>query len=189
MDESFHINEAVKFLEAGGTILYPTDTIWGIGCDATNVRAVEKIYRIKVRDSSKSLIILVENIESLANYVGDIPEVAIDLMSRFKDPLTIIYPHARNLARNVVAEDGSIAVRIPRDPYCQALLKAFGKPITSTSANISGDPNPLTFGKISDKIKEMVNYVVKVQQQNISMPKPSSIVKVTADGDIQVIRS
>jgi L-threonylcarbamoyladenylate synthase len=189
MDESFNMQEVIQVLHDGGIILYPTDTIWGIGCDATNARAVEKIYRFKVRDRSKSLIILVENMEVLSNYVQDIPDVAVELMERIAEPLTIIYPHARNIARNAVAEDGSIAIRIPKDDFCQSLLRAFRKPITSTSANISGDPSPLTFGKISQKIKDKADLVVESRQQHVRMSKPSSIIKINADGDIQIVRS
>lgn len=183
------MQEVVQVLNNGGIILYPTDTIWGIGCDATNARAVEKIYRIKVRDRSKSLIVLVENMDVLSEYVQEVPDVAHELIERIHEPLTIIYPQARNIARNAVAEDGSIAIRIPKNDFCQSLLKAFGKPITSTSANISGDPSPLTFGKISQKIKDTVDLVVQPRQQHVSMSKPSSIIKINAGGDIQIIRS
>lgn len=189
MDELFDIQSTLTVLKSGGTILYPTDTIWGIGCDATNVKAVEKIYRIKVRELSKSLIVLVEDTDMLARYVEKVPEVAYDLMDRITEPLTIIYPNARNLAKNALADDGSVGIRIPRHAYCQALLKAFGRPIVSTSANISGDPNPLIFSQISPKIKDMVDLVVPVQHSGISGAKPSSIIRVTPDGDIQIIRS
>ncbi len=189
MDEVFDLQEVVANLRRGNTILYPTDTIWGLGCDATNSKAVEKIYKIKVRDRSKSLIILIDSVDSLKNYVDDIPEVAIDLMQSYVEPLTIIYPKAKNLAKNVVASDGSIAIRIPRDDFCQQLLKAFGKPITSSSANISGDPSPGTFGKISPKVKEMADYIVEYKHQSITMAKASSIIRIYPDGDIQIIRS
>lgn len=189
MDELFDIENTLTVLRSGGSILYPTDTIWGIGCDATNAKAVEKIYRIKVRDYSKSLIILVPDIEMLSTYVTKVPDVAYDLIERITEPLTIIYPKAKNLARNALADDGSVGIRIPENAYCQTLLKAFGKPIVSTSANISGDPSPLTFSQISPRIKEMVDLVVPVQHSSISGAKPSSIIRITLEGDIQIIRS
>jgi L-threonylcarbamoyladenylate synthase len=189
MDEFHDMNKTVSVLRAGGTILYPTDTIWGIGCDATNSKAVNKIYRIKVRDRSKSLIVLVESLEALSDYVEEIPGIALDLIEMIREPLTIIYPRAKNLARNALADDGSVGIRIPANRYCQALLKAFGKPITSTSANISGDPSPLTFGKIPQKIKDMVDYVADIQLQTLMTPKPSTIIKITAGGEMEIIRS
>ncbi len=189
MDEVFDLQEVVAKLRSGNTILYPTDTIWGIGCDATNSKAVEKIYKIKVRDKSKSLIILVDSVDSLKNYVEDIPEVAVDLMQSYAEPLTIIYPKAKNLAKNVMADDGSIAIRIPRDDFCQQLLKAFGKPITSSSANISGDPSPVAFGKISHRVKELIDYIVEYKHQSFTLAKASSIIRIYPDGDIQIVRS
>lgn len=189
MKELVDLQDVLTALYRGHTILYPTDTIWGIGCDATNAKAVEKIYKIKVRDHTKSLIVLVDSIETLKQYTEYVPELAIDMMQNFTDPLTIIYPTARNLAKNVVAEDGSIAIRIPQDSFCLQLLKEFGKPITSTSANISGDPNPTTFNKISPRIFDMVDYVVKHEHYSLKKAKPSSIVKIYPDGDIQIIRS
>ncbi len=188
MDGTYNIDEIVAELKKGSTILYPTDTIWGIGCDASNAKAVEKIYKIKVRDKSKSLIILIDSIESLKDYVEEVPEVAIDLMKSYREPLTIIFPTSRNLARNVVAEDGSIAIRIPHDDFCQELLRAFGKPITSTSANISGDPSPAAYSKISSRVKDMVDYVVHYKLQSFSMGKASSIIRLLPDGDLQIIR-
>ncbi len=189
MNELFEIENMLTVLRAGGSILYPTDTIWGIGCDATNAKAVEKIYRIKVREYSKSLIILVQDMEMLSRYVTKVPDVALDLIERITEPLTIIYPNARNLAKNALADDGSVGIRIPGNAYCQALLKAFGGPIVSTSANISGDPNPLTFSQISPKIKDMVDLVVSPEYSEISGAKPSSIIRITLEGDIQIIRS
>jgi L-threonylcarbamoyladenylate synthase len=189
MDEVYNLQEIVSELRKGSTILYPTDTIWGIGCDATNTKAVEKIYKVKVRDKTKSLIILVDSIEMLKNYVEELPEIAIDLMKSYFEPLTIIYPTSKNLAKNVVAEDGSVAIRIPHDDFCQKLLKEFGKPITSTSANISGDPSPSSFSKISPKVKEMVDYIVEYKHQSFSMGKASSIIRICPDGEIKIIRS
>jgi len=183
------IKKVVEVLKLGGTILYPTDTIWGLGCDATNTKAAEKIYNLKGRLPLKSLIILVDSIEMLKEYVEEVPELAFDLMESVTDPLTIIYPGARKLAKNVMAEDQTIAIRIPRDEFCQAMLKAFGKPITSTSANLSGDPSPLSFSKISMEIINGVDYVVGINQHRINRPKPSTIVRITDDGEIQILRN
>lgn len=183
------IKKIVEVLNLGGTILYPTDTIWGIGCDATNSRAVDKVYKLKGRGHKRSLIVLLESVEQLKEYVGEIPELAFDLIASFSDPLTIIYPGARNLARNVMADDQTIAIRIPRDDFCQALLHAFGKPITSSSANRSGEPSPLSFSKIEPAILEGVDYVVKTNQDRINRPKPSTIVRINEVGEIQILRN
>jgi L-threonylcarbamoyladenylate synthase len=183
------IKKAVEVLSLGGTLLYPTDTIWGIGCDATNYRAVEKVNKIKQRPELKSLIVLVESIEVLKQYVEQVPEVAIDLIQSVTDPLTIIYPKGRNLPRNLMAPDQSVAIRIPQNEFCQNLLKAFGKPITSTSANISGERSPLSFSKISDEIRDGVDYVVSFDQKVVHRPKPSTIVRITLDGEIQILRN
>ncbi len=187
--EKYDFSKVVEILREGGTILYPTDTIWGIGCDATNPRAVEKIYKIKERMSQKSLIILVENVEMLSRYVEDVPELALDLITSVSDPLTVIYPKARKLAKNVTGEDGTIAIRIPNEPFCQELIRSFGKPITSTSANVSGAPNPLSYRQISADIKNAVDYVVKVNQHTINRPKPSTIVRINNAGEIQILRN
>ncbi|MEE4176598.1 MAG: L-threonylcarbamoyladenylate synthase [Bacteroides sp.] len=183
------IKKIVEVLNLGGTILYPTDTIWGIGCDATNAKAAEKVYKLKGRGKERSLIVLVESVEMLREYVGDLPELAIDLIASITEPLTIIYSNARNLAKNVMAADHTIAVRIPRDAFCQDLLHAFGKPITSTSANRSGDPNPLSFSKIEKEILEGVDYVVKTNQNRVNRPKPSTMVRINKDGEIQILRN
>jgi L-threonylcarbamoyladenylate synthase len=189
MENNYNFSEITKVLKSGGTILYPTDTIWGIGCDATNAKAVEKIYRIKVRDVGKSLIILVDSLDTLKKYVEEVPDNAVEMILSYSDPLTIIYPKAKNLPKNVIANDGSIAIRIPNDDFCCQLIRDFGKPITSTSANISGDPSPLTFAQISGKIVGMVDHVVSIKQQSLRLPKPSAIIKVDLKGNIQIIRS
>jgi len=141
------IEQCLKVLRNGGTILYPTDTIWGIGCDATNSKAVNKIYRLKKRVESKSLIILLDTPEKIKNYVTQVPEIALDLLENIDRPLTIIYPGAKNLAKNVIAEDNSIAIRIVKNEFCRKLIHEFDKPIVSSSANISGEPSPLVFKK------------------------------------------
>lgn len=188
-NKKYNLQEALQVLKKGGTILYPTDTIWGIGCDATNEQAVKKVFHIKERVQKKSLIILVDSLETLGKYVVSVPPVTLDLMQSIHDPLTIIYPRAKNLAPNVIAEDQSIAIRIPKDDFCQALLKAFGKPITSTSANLSGMPNPLFFSQISPEIINAVDYVVKDSRTSISHPRASSIIRIHDNGDIQIIRN
>ena len=183
------IKKAVEVLQLGGNLLYPTDTIWGIGCDATNFRAVEKVQKLKRRTLPKPMIILVANIDMLKQYVQEIPEVAIDLIQSVTDPLTIIYPQSRNLPKNLVAPDQSVAIRIPRNEFCQKLVKDFGKPITSTSANISGERSPLSFSKVADEIRQGVDYVVDFRQEMINGPKPSTIVRITRDGEMQILRN
>lgn len=189
MSGVFELNDALKVLRGGGSILYPTDTIWGIGCDATNGKAVDKVYRIKERMAEKSMIILVSDLDMLREYVEEIPEIAEELIASVTEPLTIIYPGARNLPRNIISGDGSIAVRIPMHDYCMALLEAFGRPVSSTSANMSGMPNPLSFRQISEEIKAQVDYTVDEKHQQINRMKPSTIVKIDASGDIRVLRN
>lgn len=169
--------------------MYPTDTIWGIGCDATNSKAVEKIFRIKERLYEKSLIILVKDLEMMKHYVSEIPDIAIELLASVTEPITIIYPNAKNLPKNVVAHDGSIAIRIPKHDFCQELLEAFKKPITSTSANITGGPMPYSFRSITDEIKESVQYVVQIEKEAITRPKASTIVKIEKNGELRIIRN
>lgn len=183
------VKETVKYLKEGKTILYPTDTIWGIGCDATNVKAVEKIYKIKQRVESKSLIILLDSADYLHHYMKEVPEVAYDLIESMDTPLTIIYPDAIGLAKNVVASDKSIAIRIVRDEFCKKVIRQFGKPIVSTSANISDEPSALSFSKISDQIKKQVDYTVDLHQNLINKVKPSTIIKLGIDGEFKIIRS
>ena len=188
-NDPYKLKEIIDTLKRGGSILYPTDTIWGLGCDATNAKAIDKIFFVKERVQRKSLIILVDGIDMLRNYVEDVPAIALDLMQSIHDPLTIIYPRAKNLPDNLVAEDQSIAIRIPKNNFCQALIKAFGKPITSTSANQSGQAPPVFFSHISPVIINAVDYVVKVPQAHMSRPKASSIIRINEDGDIQIIRN
>jgi L-threonylcarbamoyladenylate synthase len=180
---------AVEVLRSGGTILYPSDTIWGIGCDATNPRAVERVYKIKFRTPQKSMIILADGFDMIAKYIDKVPETAVDLMNSVNDPITIIYNNAKNLAKNIVAEDGTIAIRIPRDEFCLELITMLGKPITSTSANISGDPSPVSFSKINPKIKSEVDYICRSNHSNINTMKPSTIVRINSDGHIEIVRN
>ena len=179
IDEIFKV---IKVLKNGGTILYPTDTIWGIGCDATNEQAVSKIFDIKKRIESKALISLVEDKNHLLKITNKVPEEA-----ERKKPTTIIYNNISNLASNLKAQDGSAAVRIVQDNFCQKLIKKFKKPIISTSANISGKNSPTQFSEISEEIKNNVDYIVNLRKNEI-MNISSSIIKINKDGSIQRIR-
>jgi L-threonylcarbamoyladenylate synthase len=182
------INQALETLKNGGLILYPTDTIWGIGCDATNPEAVEKVFALKGRDKSKSMLILLHNDNQLASYVREIPEVAYELIEVTERPLTIIYSGAKNLAENAIAEDGTIGIRVVNHPFCQQLLQRFRKPIISTSANISGQSSAGNFDEISDEIKDGVDYIVKFDQHDTSKGKPSLIMKLDPSGKFEFIR-
>ncbi|MBW6459005.1 MAG: threonylcarbamoyl-AMP synthase [Bacteroidales bacterium] len=186
MDEE--LKKAVKFLKKGKIILYPTDTIWGIGCDATLARPVEKIYRIKHRYESKSLIVLLDHVDRISGYVKKVPPVAYDLILSYQEPLTIIYPHAINLAKNVVAKDGTIAIRIVKDDFCRQMIRGFGKPIVSTSANVSGEPAPISFSRISGEIKEKVDHIVDFNRDVIIKTKPSTIIRLLENGEFEMIR-
>lgn len=182
------IDNTLESLNAGKLILYPTDTIWGIGCDATLPQAVDRIYRLKQRVESKSMIILLDDADKLSEYVKEVPDIAMDLVNSVKTPLTIIFQGAQNLAKNVVASDGSIAIRVTRDPFCKELIRQFGKPIVSTSANVSGTIDPITFNQIPEVIKEGVDYVVNHQRDRIVKAKASRIIKMEANGEFTVIR-
>jgi L-threonylcarbamoyladenylate synthase len=180
--------KCLTILKDGGTILYPTDTIWGIGCDATNPGAVEKIYLLKRRMERKSLIILLDKAERISDYVTFIPEIAWDLLKSIDTPLTIIYPEAKNLAENVVAEDGSVAIRVVKSEFCRRLIQDFGKPIVSTSANISGENPPVGFRTVDKEIINGVDYVVDESLDEIHELKASRIIKLNKNGEFQVIR-
>ncbi len=182
------IKQAIEVLQRGGVILYPTDTIWGIGCDATNEEAVRRVYEIKRRADSKALIVLTDSEPKVEFYVSEVPEIAWQLLDVAVKPLTIIYPGARNLAPNLLADDGSIAIRITRETFSQRLCQRFRKAIVSTSANVSGTPAPRNFSEISNEIKEAVDYIVGVRQEEQGEAIPSSIIKLDADGTIKIIR-
>ena len=182
------ITKALETLKKGGVILYPTDTIWGIGCDATNVEAVQRIYRIKKREDSKSLLVLMENPTLLDRYVDDVPEVAWDLVEISTTPLTVIYPNAKNLAKNLIAEDGSIGIRFTKEEFTSKLLQRFRKPLVSTSANISGEKSPAFFDEISEEIKNQVDYIVEYRQDDQIPAQASSIIKLGPGGRIDIIR-
>ncbi len=182
------LEQAVDVLKKGGIILYPTDTIWGIGCDATNWQAVQKIYDIKKRSDSKSMLVLLENPGLIASYVDEVPEVAWDLIELSERPTTIIFDGAKNLATNLIAEDGSIGIRITRETFSASLIKRFRKPIVSTSANISGSPSPSIFSEIETCLFDAVDYVVKYRQDDTSPSKPSGIIKLGKGGLVKIIR-
>lgn len=188
-DFNDEINNAFQTLKNGGVILYPTDTVWGIGCDSTNPEAVDEIFKIKKREASKSLIILVNNDSMLNRFVYTIPGIAWDIIDLAEKPTTIIYPKAqKTIAKNVTAEDGSIAARMVKDEFCDKLLQRFGKPIVSTSANLSGKSFPESFDAIDEEIKTAVDYVVKIRQTENTIIKPSSIIKLGPHGEVEIIR-
>ena len=182
------INCSIKVLREGGVILYPTDTIWGLGCDATNPAAVEKIFAKKSRSGNSSLIILVDSDAMLERYVRDIPEIVFEITSVSDSPLTIIYPEGKNLAPGVCNEDGSIGIRICNEPFCNELITRFRKPIISTSANISGMPSPSNFSEIDSEILKSAGYVVTYRQEDNKKYKPSSVIKIDKNGAFKIIR-
>lgn len=182
------INAALLTLRNGGTILYPTDTIWGLGCDATNGTAVEKIFKIKARSETKSLLVLVDSIQMLERYINDVPEIVYELASVSDSPLTIIYSSGRNLAPGVCAGDGSVGIRICHDEFCNELISRFRKPIVSTSANFSGEPSPENFGSIDKSLTDVVDYVVSHRQEDYQKHPASPIIKVEQNGTIKIIR-
>lgn len=175
-------------MREGGVILYPTDTIWGIGCDATNEDAVRRVYEIKQRQDSKAMLVLVDSSVKVDFYVRDVLEVAWDLIDLADKPLTIIYSGARNLAANLLAEDGSVGIRVTNEDFSKRLCQQFRKAIVSTSANISGQPSPKNFSEISEEVKSAVDYIVGYRQEEMSNPKPSSIIKLDKGGVIKIIR-
>lgn len=182
------IRKACQVMHEGGIILYPTDTIWGIGCDATNEEAVRRVYEIKQRADSKAMLVLVDTPVKVDFYVQDVPDIAWDLIDLADKPLTIIYPGARNLAPNLLAEDGSVGIRVTGEEFSRRLCQQFRKAIVSTSANISGQPSPRNFSGISEDVKSAVDYIVSYRQEEEDNPKPSSIIKLGAGGVIQIIR-
>jgi len=182
------IQNTLDQLQMGNTILYPTDTVWGLGCDATNPEAVEKIYALKKREESKALICLVSDIRMLERFIENIPEVAYELLEASDKPTTIIYDNPIGIAKNLVAADNTIAIRIPDDEFCQKLIRKFKRPIVSTSANISGQPTPKSFKEISSAIKTNVDYVVNLKDTAKTV-KPSTIIQLRSNGEIKIIRA
>lgn len=187
MNQADEINNALIVLKKGGLILYPTDTVWGIGCDATNADAVEKVFRLKNRSDKKSLICLVSDFKMLNEYVENVPEVAYDILKYAKKPTTIIYDDPIRVAENIIAEDNSLAIRVPKDDFCKNLIKKLRRPLVSTSANISGEKTPQSFKEIDPVILEGVDYVVNLHHEKKS-GKPSAIIKLKNDGSVKVIR-
>lgn len=182
------IINCLKVLQAGGIILYPTDTIWGIGCDVTNEKAVEKIYRLKKRQDEKTMIVLVADEKQVLQHSAT-PDLAVfDWLKNTSKPTTVIYDGAIGIAENLVADDGTIAIRICKDDFCKQLIKRFRKPIVSTSANISSQPSPKNFSEISEEIKYSVDYIVQWRQDDLSFAQPSSIIKWNKDGSVTLIR-
>lgn len=182
------LTACAQILNEGGIILYPTDTIWGLGCDATNKTAVAKIFALKQREEKKSMIILLDNENNIGNYCKAPSQPIKNLLSETVSPLTVIYPQAKKLASNLINEDGTIAIRIVKDAFCKALLKSFGKPIVSTSANISGEASPGFFDEISVAIKNGADHIVQHRQKDKTIAKPSKIILWKSDDEIVVIR-
>lgn len=182
------VKKALEVLYNGGVILYPTDTVWGLGCDATNEQAVKRIFDIKKRADAKAMLVLIDNPGKLQSYVEEVPDMAWDLIEVTEKPLTIIYPNAKNLAKNLVADDKSVGIRVTNEAFSKTLCMRFKRPVVSTSANVSGEPTPANFSQISDEIKSAVDYVVNFRQNDVSQPKPSSIIKLGIGNVIQIIR-
>ncbi len=182
------IKEACRIMNSGGVIVYPTDTIWGIGCDATNEEAVKKVYAIKQRNDSKAMIVLVDSPVKVNSHVEDMPGIAWELIENATVPLTIIYDKGKNLASNLTADDGSIAIRVTSEPFSNALCRRFKKPIVSTSANISGQASPGNFEEIDEEVLRQVDYVVKFRQEDKTKSKPSKIIKLGNRGEVKIIR-
>lgn len=205
MDINAVINDTLKVLRDGGVILYPTDTVWGIGCDATNEKAVARVFEIKRRAGAKSLVLLASDLDMVAKHVREIPSIAIDLVEVNDAPMTIIYPGAQYLAPNAVAEDGTVGIRIPfveqgPDPrirpevkdgatFCREITRRLRKPLVSTSANISGEPTPSGFREISDEIKKAVDYIVPAALEQGASGRASQIIKIGLGGEVEIIRA
>ena len=200
MDTKAILAEALKVLKEGGVILYPTDTVWGIGCDATNEKAVQKVFEIKRRSGAKSLVLLASDLDMVAMYVKEIPSIAIDLVEVNDAPMTIIYPGAQYLAPNAVAEDGTVGIRIPLvdeelagtlrgADFCRELVRRLRRPLVSTSANISGEPTPGCYAEISEEIKSAVDYCVPKSVDAGSTGRASQIIKLGLHGEVEIIRA
>jgi len=187
MDINQEIHNAYEILKEGGIILYPTDTVWGIGCDATNPEAVAKIYKLKKRVESQNMIVLMNGDKMMHNVFSDIPEVAWQIIELSDNPTTIILDKPRNVAANLIAADNTLGIRIVKEPFCFKLLERLKKPLVSTSANISGQPTPKSFKEINAEIIKGVDYVVNLHHEKIG-GKPSTIIKLTSDSQVKVIR-
>jgi L-threonylcarbamoyladenylate synthase len=183
------IKNALDVLHKGGVILYPTDTIWGIGCDATNAEAVKKVYEIKEREDSKSMLVLIDDVGRIPSYIDTMPDIAWDLIELADKPLTIIFPGAKNLAQNLLTNEKTIGIRVTSEVFTKKLIQRFRRPIVSTSANISGKPHPANFSKIDDLIKNRVDYVVNYRQDEVTEFEPSSIIQLGVGGEVKIIRA
>ena len=188
MKQEDDIKKAIEVMRKGGIILYPTDTVWGIGCDATNAEAVAKVYALKRRDDSKALICLVDSENRLQRYVRNVPDVAWQLIEAVEKPTTLILDGAVNLAPNLISEDGSIGIRVTKEPFSHELCYRFQKAIVSTSANVSGEPAAQNYRDISQEILDGVDYVCETRRQEHKPHTPSSIIKLAADGEVKIIR-
>ncbi|MGB5943061.1 MAG: L-threonylcarbamoyladenylate synthase [Leeuwenhoekiella sp.] len=182
------IKTCLHILKKGGLLLYPTDTVWGIGCDATNADAIDKIFALKQRAESKSMICLVHDYKMLNQFVQEVPEIAYDILKNTRKPTTIVYDNPIHVAENIVAEDNSLGIRVTSDKFCSQLIKKLGRPLVSTSANISGDPTPKSFKEINPAILEGVDYVVNLHRKK-KTGKPSAIIRLKNDGQVTVLRT
>jgi L-threonylcarbamoyladenylate synthase len=182
------VAKALKVIQEGGIILYPTDTIWGIGCDATNTEAVKKIFALKQRDEAKSMIVLLDNENKLESYIQEVPSIAYDLIEYAENPLTLVMPGAKNLSPALISSDGSVGIRVARHEFCQQLIQKLRKPLVSTSANISGKPSPQNFIEVDQEIINGVDYVVNLEQHDTEKKKPSTIMRLNPDGQFEFIR-
>lgn len=182
------IRRAVEVMRQGGVILYPTDTVWGIGCDATNAEAVKKVYEIKRREDTKAMLVLVDGDNRIQRYIQDVPNVAWDLIDCADKPMTIIFDGAKNLPENLIGEDGSLGIRVTKEPFSQQLCFRMARPVVSTSANFSGEPAARCFDEISEELKQLVDYVCTSRRNEKPAGKPSSIIKLGAGGVVKIIR-
>jgi L-threonylcarbamoyladenylate synthase len=179
---------ALKIVQQGGIILYPTDTIWGIGCDATNSQAVQKIYKLKKRDESKSMIILLDTENKLESYISDVNPLAYDLIEYAEVPLTLVMPGAKNISPLLISSDSSVGIRVSKHPFCQQLIQRLRRPLVSTSANLSGRPSPQYFSQIEPEIINGVDYVVDIDQHDMEIKNPSTILRLAPNGSFEFIR-
>lgn len=189
IDLNKDIDAAVSILDDGGVILYPTDTVWGIGCDACNPAAVEKVYRIKNRPDSKALITLVGSVGDLHRWVEDVPPVAGEMIAASERPVTVVFDKGRGLAPNLLAADGSVGLRVTSELYSRALCERLGRPVVSTSANVSGEPSPAFYAEISPEILSRVDYVASFRRDDTVPRQPSKVVKISSDGTVKILRS
>ena len=182
------VAKALKIVQGGGIILYPTDTIWGIGCDAANTEAVQKIYKLKQRDEAKSMIILLDTENKLESYISEVNPLAYDLIEYAENPLTLVMPGAKNISSALINSDGSVGIRVCKHPFCQQLIQRLRRPLVSTSANISGEASPQYFAQVAQEIIDGVDYVVDIDQHDMEIKTPSTIMRLAPDGKFEFIR-